>query len=142
MDAKSDFDKLGVNTLTCKQHRGRWVFDHKGVLYDMAPAEATDFILSPMILGADRLIRGGCSAKNISNPENGFLLLFSENYFPNSDVKFVYRENKFDGWTYSVEPMNLKGVMEGQGAWICPYMRFYYPEPPKELYLRMEPLES
>lgn len=141
MDTKSDFDKLGVNTLKCKQNKGRWVFEHNGALFDMAPAEATDFLLSPMIIGADRLILGGCAAKGITNPENGFLLLFSENYFPNADVKFVYDENKFDGWTYKVEAMNMKGVMPGQGAWICPYMRFYYPEPPKELYLRIEAME-
>jgi len=135
---KNEFDKIGVNTIKCLMHNKRWVFEKDNTLYDMAPANITDYMLSPIVFGADRLIHAGCKLKNINNPEKGFLILFSENYFPNADVKFEFSENKFDGWTYKVKELNLKGLLPDQGAWICSYMKFYYSEPPPVLYLKME----
>ena len=134
------FDKIGVNVIKCIQKNGRWVFEKENKLYDMAPAEYTDYALSPLIIGANRLIETGCKLKGIQKAEDGFHLLFSENYFPNADVLFVLDEGKFDGWVYKVEELNLKGLMTGQCAWICPYMNFFYQEPPKQLYLKMESL--
>jgi hypothetical protein len=104
----------------------------------MAPASFTEYILSPMIIGVDRLINIGCKMREIKNPQNGFWMLFSENYFPNSDVLFEFIEQKYDGWIYKVSEMNLKGLTPDQSAWICPYMKFYYPEPPEKLYLKIE----
>ena len=134
----SDFDKIGVKTIRPFKSNGRWVFKHEGRLLDMAPAEIMDVVLSPLVIGADRLIAAGCQMKNIPNPENGFVLMFSEEFFPNADVKFNYVEQKFNGWIYAVEELNLKGLMPGQSAWVCPYMAYYYPEPPKTLYLKVE----
>lgn len=138
MDTKEEFDKIGVNVITCLQRDGRWVFKHANQYYDMAPASFTEYILNPMIIGADRLIHIGCKLREIKNPQNGFWMLFSENYFPNSDVLFEFIEQKYDGWIYKVNEMNLKGLMPDQSAWICPYMKFYYPEPPEKLYLKIE----
>ena len=83
---KTEFDKIGVNTIKCLMADGRWKFEKDNRLYDMAPAEITDYALSPLVIGADRLIGQGCKLLNINNAENGFNLLFSENYFPNADV--------------------------------------------------------
>jgi len=142
MENKTDFDRIGVNTITCLFHQGRWKFRREGALFDMAPAELTDYVLSPCIIGADRLIQIGCKLKNIQNYEQGFLLLFSENYFPNADVKFTYSQPKYDGWIYKVEELNLKGLMPGQEAWICPYMIFYYDKPPESIFIKIEELQS
>lgn len=142
MSEKNDFQKIGVNIIRPFKSNGRWAFKHNGQNYDMAPAGIMDAVLSPLIIGADRLIALGCQMKGISNPEAGFNLLFSEEYFPNADVKFNFIEMKHDGWVYSVEELNLKGLMPGQSAWICPYMAFYYPEPPKTLYLKVEPYDG
>ena len=139
---KSEFDKIGVNTLKCILHNGNWKFEYKGQMYQLAPAGMTEFTLSPMIVGADRLLVTGCKLKNIPNYENGFLLRFSQNYFPNSDVFFEYSEPKYDGWIYKVTEMNLKGLMQGQCAWLCPYLKFYFTEAPSQLYLKIDPLES
>jgi hypothetical protein len=137
---KNDFDKIGVNTLLCSLKNGRWVFEHKGRLFDFAPAEFTDYCLSPLIIGIDRLIVSGCKALKIPDIENkGFIALFSENYFPNADVLLKYQETKFDGWVYSIEELNFKSVMPGQCAWICPYMTMYYSKPPENIYLKAEP---
>lgn len=138
MDEKTEFDKIGVNTLRIFQKKGRWVFERDGTVYDMAPAGFTDFSLDPLVIGADRIIAAGCKMKGMASPESGFMLLFSESYFPMADVRFVYKEPKFDGWIYTVEEMNLTGLLPGQCAWICPYMGFFYGEPPKSIYLKVE----
>jgi hypothetical protein len=135
---KTEFDKIGVNIIRPFQSNGRWVFKHKEQILDLAPAGIMDAVLSPLIIGVDKLIAFGCDIKKLPNAENGFVLLFSEQYFPNADVKFNFKEHKMNGWTYSIEELNLKGIMPGQCAWICPYMKFYYSEPPKTLYLKIE----
>lgn len=136
---KTDFQKIGVNTIRPYKDGGRWVFKHtNGVVYDMAPAQLTDMSLSPIVVGADRLIMTGCGMKNILNPEKGFLVLFSEQWFPGCDVKLTLKENKYDGWLYDVSSEGLQGLMPGQGAWLCPYMTMYYEKPPATLYLKME----
>ena len=138
----NEFQKIGVNVIRPYMSNGRWVFKMNDKVFDMAPAGIMDVVLSPLIVGADKLIALGCQKKNIPNPEKGFLLLFSENYFPNADVKFNFIEIKHNGWIYSVEDLNLKGSLPGQCAWLCPYMSFYYSEPPKTLYLKVEPDEA
>ena len=134
----TDFDKIGVNVLKCKQEKGRWVFEKDGKLYDMAPANFTEYVLGPLIVGADRLINLGCQQKNIKEPQKGFYLLFSQNYFPNADVQFEYVEQKFDGWVYKIIELNLNGIIPGQSAWICPYLNSYFLAPPNMLYIKME----
>jgi len=141
MDNKTDFDRIGVNTITCLQKAGRWVFQYGTMFYDMAPAGFTEFALSPMIVGVDRLIQAGCKHKGIPNPENGFYLLFSENYFPLADVRLEFIEPKYDGWVYRIEEMNLHGVMPGQAAWVCPYLGMYFSKNPQTLYLKLEAKE-
>lgn len=138
-EQKSDFDKIGVHTIRPFKKDGRWVFRKDGRVWDMAPAQLTDVALSPVVIGADRMILAGCGLKNIPNPENGFLVLFSEQWFPGCDVKLTFKENKYDGWLYDVTSENLQGLMPGQGAWLCPYMTMYYKEPPQTIFLKMEP---
>lgn len=136
---KSDFDKIGVNVIKPYKYQDKWVFDRNNQTYPFAPAGLTDFVLSPVIVGADRLIITACSIKNIKNPENGFNLLFSEAFFPTCDVKLTYKESKFDGNVYKIEGINLQ-VNENQQAWLCPYLTFYYKKPPQTLYLKVEEL--
>jgi hypothetical protein len=137
-NTKTEFDKIGVNTIRPFKKNGRWVFNKDNKTWDLAPAQLTDASLSPIVLGADKLISNGCKAKNIQNPENGFLILFSEQWFPGCDVKLIFKENKFDGWLYDVESQNLQELMPGQGAWLCPYIKMYYENPPQNLYLKIE----
>lgn len=135
---KSDFEKIGVQTIRPFCVNGRWMFRKDNKTYDMAPAGVVDVALSPIVLGADRLIRVGCQMKGIQNPDKGFLLLFSTEYFPGADVKFNLGEQMLGGWVYTVEELNLTGLLPGQSAWVCPYLTLYYNEPPKTLYLKME----
>lgn len=136
--SKDDFSKIGVHVIRPFKLNGRWVFNHNGTNFDMAPAGIMDIVLSPLVIGVDRMIALGCQMKNINNAENGFNLLFSQEYLPCADVKINFREIKAGGWIYDVEELNLNGLMPGQAAWICPYMSFYFSEPPKTLYLKIE----
>ena len=135
---KTDLEKIGVEVIRPFKKSNRWVFEKDGHTYDMAPAEALEVNLSPLVIGADKIISIGCKMKGIESPEEGFNLLFSQNYFPNADVKLVYVEEKFGGWIYSVEELNLKGLLPGQSAWVCSYMGLYFSGPPKNIYLKAE----
>lgn len=136
---EKDLEKIGVKSIRPFKKNNRWVFNYEGLTYDMAPAEFTSMALSPVIVGADRIISIGCGLKNIKNPENGFNLLFSESYFPNADVKFNFIEQKFDGLLYSVEQLNVLGIPKDQSVWICSYLSLYFSSIPQTLFLKMEP---
>ncbi len=133
----NEFDKIRANVLEVFLRHDKWVFKYKNSFYDLAPAQIMEVVLSPLIIGVDKLVMAGCQAKKIDKPENGFNLVFSETYFPNADVKLNYREVKSQGWIYDIESLNLK-VMEGQAAWICPYMQMFYKEPPKTFFIKLE----
>lgn len=137
MIEKTEFEKIGVNHISPFKSNGRLVFRHGNQNYDISPAGIMDSVLSPLVVGADRLMMLCCQMKGI-NPELGFNLLFSEKYFPNADIMFNFVKIKHDGWIYLVEELNLKGFISGQSAWICSYMKLYYSEPPKVLYLKIE----
>ncbi len=136
-DNKSDYEKLGINAFRVFKSDNRWVFERNGKKYDFAPAQVTDSALSPVVVGADRLINYGCKTKNVPDFENGFILLVCNDYFPACDARLEYKEPLYDGWLYNVFAENLKGIMEGQQTWICPYIKFYYTDPPNILYLKM-----
>jgi len=134
-----EYKKIGVEVIRIyKKSSNDWVFRRDGHEYNMAPAEAVRSSLSPTILGANRIIEAGCSLKNIKNPENGFYLLFSTEYFPYSDVKLNFKEVKFEGWVYSLEGLNLQVPSIVESIWICPYLAVHYNKGiPNTLYLRV-----
>jgi len=135
---KTDFERIGVNVVRPYKKDGKWVFNKNGGVWPMAPAGLTDFALGPVLVGADRMIQAACQIKGIENPEEGFCLLFSETYFPGADVKFSYKETKFDGWVYDIQSENMQGVVDGQQGWVCPYLSFYFDKPPQTIYLKVE----
>jgi len=133
-----DYKKIGVEVIRIYKSNNSWLFKRDGREYNMAPSEAVRAVLSPTILGANRLIEVGCGLKGISNPENGFYLLFSTGYFPNCDVKLTFKEVKFDGWVYSVEGLGLEVPKVVESIWVCPYLSAHYRSGvPKILYLRV-----
>ena len=139
----SDLEKIGAKSIKPFVYNGRWVFEKDNVKYDLAPASMTEMTFSPLIIGVDKMISTATKKKDILSPENGFNLLFSNEYFPNADVKLDLIEPKFDGWLYSLEELNLKGTMPGQKVWICPYMAFFYEDSaPETMYIKFEEIES
>lgn len=131
-----DFKKIGVDVILIYKSKENWVYNKDGREYNMAPAQAINSLLSPTILGANKIIEAGCHLKKINNPESGFYLLFSTNYFPNCDVKLNFKEIKFDGWVYSIESINLNVPSIVESIWVCPYLSLHYNKGvPKVLYL-------
>lgn len=134
----SDFEKIGAVAIECLQKNGRWVFRKDESLFDLAPAGATEFALSPIVWGIDRLIGNGAKLLGIKNPEKGCLLIVSKEFLPKAAVKLNYLEPQFDGWIYSVEELNLTGLLPGQKAWICPYMKYFFKDPPECIFVKIE----
>lgn len=132
------FNKNGIYELHPFKQNEKWVFEYQNKTYDLAPAEIMNVVLTPLIVGVDRLLILGCESKKIKDPENGFVLVFSEEYFPNADVKLHFKELFCNGWVYEIEELNMKGIMPGQKAWICPYMAFFFNATPKTLFLKIE----
>ena len=62
-ESRSDYEKMGIKPFSVLKSGGKWVFEHEGEMYDFAPADTTDAMLSPVIIGADRLINYGCKIK-------------------------------------------------------------------------------
>lgn len=135
---KDEYAKIGVNSIFPFTRSGKWFFKHEGQLFSLAPAEIMNMVLSPLTVGVDKIMNLVCEKKGIS----GCVLLFSEQYFPNADMKFVLAEQKSDGWIYNIEELNLKGLLQGYSAWVCPYLLKFHKEPPKCLYLRLDSLDK
>lgn len=138
IDKKTDFQKIGVHVIKPFKKGNEWFFVHNDDEYPMAPAQIVSASLSPIIVGADNFIRIGCEAKNIKNPQDGFNLLFSTEYFPTCDVKLVFKENFFNGYVYTIEPSNYTNVIPGQSVFMCSFINIYYKTPPREIYLKAE----
>ena len=66
---KTEFEKIGVNTIRPFMVNSEWLFNYKNKDYPLAPSPIVSGTISPIIIGADSFIRMGCEAKNIKNPE-------------------------------------------------------------------------
>lgn len=119
-----------------KNSRGDWCFEKDGQYLNMAPAQITKMTLSPIVAGADRLIKYGCELKNI-NYDKGIYLYFSEEEFMHCDVRMEFDEKLYDGWLYNVYSEKIS-IEKGQKAWACSYLSLYYENPPKKVYLKIE----
>ena len=83
---KTDAEKISVNTIEPYIKDGEWVFDYQGRTLQFAPARMTDAILSPVVVGADKILKIGADLKGIKNCEDGIVLSFSDEYFPGADA--------------------------------------------------------
>lgn len=119
-----------------KSSNNIWSFKKDNKSYGLTPALITKMTLSPSVASTDRIIQDVCKIKNIDNPENGFYLYFSEDVFFDCDVRLEYKDTLFDGWIYDVYSENLE-VNESQKIWACTYLKFYFDDPPKIVYLKI-----
>ena len=103
------------------KHNGLWVFDD----------ERVGLVQEPFVGGADTLIDLALEAKNISDAENGFRLLFSAGQFPGFDFKFTWvREGDGGNWYHS-EDFDMEG-------WLCPALFKYFESAPKDVFAKFE----
>ena len=67
----------------------------------------------------------------IKNAENGFILIFSKDYFPDTDLCLEWqRSDNAGNWYYSKE-------FDTEG-WLCPAIFKYFTDAPKNLYIKVK----
>ena len=105
------------------RYHGTWVFDEPRVgLSHEAFVEGI-----PQLI--DKL------AKDIPDADKGFRLLFSDAPFPKYSTKLVWRRKDIGGnWYYSEE-------FDAEG-WLCPSLYKFFPQAPKEIYVKAEKKEE
>jgi hypothetical protein len=109
--------------ITPYKHQGTWVFDDPAV----------GLFREPFIAGIDSMIDQAVSG--IPNAEKGFRAIFSAGDFPGSDFKLEWRREESGGnWYYSNQ-----FKMEG---WLCPALLKYFPNAPREIYVKVEQLKQ
>ena len=102
------------------KYEGMWVFD------DLTVGLSRE----PFIAGIDTMINKVVA--NIPNAERGFRVVFSATPFPGANFKLEWRREESGGnWYY-----NDRFKMEG---WLCPALQKYFPEAPREIFVRAEP---
>lgn len=109
-----------IHAIKPYQWNGLWVFDDPAVgLHREA-----------FVSGADTIIDWLVFNQEITNADQGFVLLFSETEFPSHQIR-LDRVNKVgsgvSGNTYRHEYSGLEG-------WLCPALYCYFTEAPKRIY--------
>lgn len=108
---------------------GTWVFDD----------ERTGLQGEAFVLGATDMISAIVDAKAIPNATTGFALTFSGEAFDGHDVRLVWQRPDPSGsgnW--------YAGDVAGRpmDCWLCPALLLYFQTPPREIFVRAEPLPA
>jgi len=120
-----------------RDQKNTWAFHCTKGTFGLAPAPITRKTLSPIIWGADKIIKSVTSLKKIDRPEDGFNLLFSNELFLNCDARLVFEEKFHDGWIYKIEPEYLDFNTK-QKIFACSYLKLYFSEPPENVFVKLE----
>lgn len=108
-----------INIIKPYKYLDMWVFDD----------EKVGLLQEPFVSGADTLIDK--ATKSIPNAENEFILIFSKDYFPDTDLCLEWqRSDNAGNWYYSKE-------FDTEG-WLCPALFKYFTDAPKNLYIKVE----
>jgi hypothetical protein len=108
---------------------GTWVFDD----------ERTGLQGEAFVLGATDMISVIVEAKAIPDAATGFSLTFSGEAFEGHDVRLVWQRPDPSGsgnW--------YAGKVAGRPmeCWLCPALLLYFQTPPREIFVRAEPLPA
>ncbi len=112
----------GVLALQPYRHEGGWVFDDPAVGLVREPFVAG---ITEMI---DRLVA------HVPNAASGFRLLFAAHPFEGNQTSLAWaRADPVEGNWYRADGT-------GEEGWLCPALFWYFPVPPRQIYVRAEPL--
>jgi len=100
---------------------GTWVFDDPAV----------GLSKEPFIAGIDTMIDK--MVADIANAERGFRAIFSATPFPGHTFKLEWRRAESGGNWYYSDQFKMEG-------WLCPALFRYFPRAPREIYVKVEPL--
>jgi hypothetical protein len=104
-------------------HEGTWVFDDA----------SAGLVEEPFVAGVPEMIE--VLVKDIPDADRGFRLLFSAKPFPGHQKELRWLRGDSDGNFYALDDPPMEG-------WICPAMFKYYSDPPKNLYVKAEPIDN
>lgn len=107
---------------------GTWVFDD----------ERTGLKEEAFVLGATDMITTLVEARAIPAASRGFALTFSARPFEGHDVRLDWqRSDPANGNWYA-------GTVVGQPmeCWLCPALLLYFATPPRQIFVRAEPLPA
>jgi hypothetical protein len=105
---------------------------HRGWPYALSPPPIVSMSLSPAIIGIDKILLEGASAKGI---DGGFKLSAADEWFFNCDVKAKYIEDMYEGWIYDIKG---EGIKADQRVWVCSYLKLFFNSPPETMYLAIK----
>lgn len=131
-------EKEKIIAIIPHKYKEHWMFEKNNKFYNIGATGEVKLSLSPSIWGIDKLMVEACKNKNIVDYEKGFKLMFSLDFFLNCDVRVEYFDTLFGGWIYKIFPEYFTNVLEDQKVWVCPYINFYFPTPPKILYIKVD----
>ena len=110
-----------INLILPYRYEGMWVFDDPRVGLDK----------EPFVSGADKMI--DALVAGVLYAENGFRLLFSATPFPGYSVKLEWKREEYGGNWYFSPQFKMEG-------WLCPALFRYFPQAPREIWVKVEPL--
>jgi hypothetical protein len=105
---------------------GMWVFDDQRVGLDK----------EPFVAGADTMIDTAVRLKGITNADDGFLMVFSAQPFPDADFELEWLRADGTGNVY-LGRFKIEDEIQDMEGWLCPALNLYYPEAPKKLYVQV-----
>lgn len=104
---------------------GIWVFDDPTV----------GLVKEAFVAGIPEILESLHEKEGIEHPETGFRLIFSAVPFPSHQLKGTWiREEAIGGNWYRTD--------DGKEGWLCPALFQYFETAPKNLYIRVETLNT
>jgi hypothetical protein len=99
---------------------GMWVFDDPAV----------GLVKEPFVGGMPEMIQK--ATQHMPGADQGFLAVFSANYFPGASIVLEWVREDSSGNIY-------RWAETGQEGWLCPALLKYFKEPPAKLYIQVRP---
>jgi hypothetical protein len=96
-----------------------WVFDDPRVGLSQ----------EPFVAGADAMIDRVVA--EISDAENGFVLIFSATPFPGHEYHLEWQREESGGNVFYSPQLDMEG-------WLCPALLRYFPEAPGQIYIQIK----
>jgi hypothetical protein len=111
-----------INVIKPYKWNGMWVFDD----------DEKGLVKEPFVSGADTLIDVAVSKLNIKNADEGFLIIFSKDVFPDAKICLEWVKKEGTGDVYHWPEVGLSG-------WLCPALRkFFLEAAPKKIYINLK----
>lgn len=113
------------------KRKGKLFLDYGGWTYDLSPPDFVRMVLPPNVTGVDSFLLEGAKRKGI---DGDFMLQFSHEPSLECDASASYLDKFMDGWMYEITSGSQR-----RKAWVCGYMRLVFKDPPKTMYITIDP---